>query len=160
MSPWCLLRQFVDHCLLSWALFVEKTVRLCFTRFLFKWRETVLWMFPDATQAGTSCTFEYFRDNGDQRESWFRLVEISEGDGNNDWRLAGRGNWWRGRLVGKIDHTARRIAVNEDLDVPTRSERPSSSRDRRYEYTTIVASETLRISCQEKQERCVKTLVK
>ena len=41
------------------------------------------------------------------------------------------------------------LAVNEDLGVPTHSERPSSSRDRRYEYTSIVASETLRVSCQE-----------
>ena len=41
------------------------------------------------------------------------------------------------------------LAVNEDLGVPTHSERPSSSRDRRFEYTSIVASETLRVSCQE-----------
>ena len=41
--------------------------------------------------------------------------------------------------------------MNENLDVPIpiHSERPSSSRDRRYEYTSIVASETLRVSCQE-----------
>ena len=62
--------------------------------------------------------------------------------------------WWRKLVTGapggkKIDHTARRIAVNEDLDVPTHSERPSLSRDRRYEYTSIVARETLRVSCQE-----------
>ena len=53
-----------------------------------------------------------------------------------------------GRLWKKNDHTARRIAVNEDLGVPT-SERSSSSRDRRYECTRIIASETLRVSCQE-----------
>ena len=57
--------------------------------------------------------------------------------------------------------------MNEDLDVPTHSERPSSSRDRRYECTNIVASGVkhsdpavktdIRTS---KQERCVKTLVK
>ena len=41
----CLLRQFVDRCLLSWVLFPEKTVHLCFLRFLSKWRETALWMF-------------------------------------------------------------------------------------------------------------------
>ena len=35
------------------------------------------------------------------------------------------------------------------LGVPTHSQRPSSSRDSRYEYTSIVASETLRVSCQE-----------
>ena len=40
-------------------------------------------------------------------------------------------------------------AVNEDLDVQTQNERSSSSRDRRYECTSIVASETLRGSCQE-----------
>ena len=88
MSPRCLLRQFVDRCLLScnWALFIEKTVLLCFVRFLSKWRETALWMFPDATQAGTSCTFDGFRDDGDRGERWFRIVE-SEGDGNDggDW---------------------------------------------------------------------------
>ena len=49
----------------------------------------------------------------------------------------------------KNDHTARRIAMNEDLDVPTHSERSSSLRDRRYECTRIVASETLRVSCLE-----------
>ena len=105
-------------------------------------------MFPDATQAGTSCTFQCFRDDGDRGESWFRLVE-SEGDVNDggDWLVEETGDggaWWE-----KIDHTARRIAVNEDLDVLTDSERPSSSRDRRYEYTSMGASETLRISCQE-----------
>ena len=42
----------------------------------------------------------------------------------------------------KKNHTARRIAVNEDLDVPTHSERPSSLRDRQYECASIVASET------------------
>ena len=42
----------------------------------------------------------------------------------------------------KYNHTARRIAMNEDLDVSTHSERPSSSRDRQYECTSIVASET------------------
>ena len=28
-------------------------------------------MFPDETQAGTSCTFDGFRDNGDRGESGF-----------------------------------------------------------------------------------------
>ena len=49
MSPRCLLRQFVDRCLLFWAFFIEKTVLLCFARFWSKWRETALWLFPDAT---------------------------------------------------------------------------------------------------------------
>ena len=40
-------------------------------------------------------------------------------------------------------------AVNEDLDVQTHGERSSSSRDRRYECTSIVASETLQVNCQE-----------
>ena len=98
MSPRCLLRQVVDRCLLSWALFIEKTVLLCFARVLSKWRETALWMFPDATQAGTSCTFECFRDDGDRGESWFRLVE-SKGDGNDggDWLVEETGDggaWW------------------------------------------------------------------
>ena len=56
-------------------------------------------------------------------------------------------------------------AVNEDLDVQTHSERSSSSRDRRYDCTSIVASETLRVSCRQirrtsKRERGAKTLVK
>ena len=80
--PRCLLRQFVDHCLLSWALFIEKTVLLCFAQFLSEWRETALWMFQDATQAGTSCTFDGFHDNGDRVMRWFRLVE-NEGDRND-----------------------------------------------------------------------------
>ena len=49
MSPRCLLHQFVVRCLLFWAFFIEKTVLLCFARFLSNRRETALWMFPDAT---------------------------------------------------------------------------------------------------------------
>ena len=30
-------------------------------------------MFPDATQAGTSCTFDGFRDDGDRGESWLKV---------------------------------------------------------------------------------------
>ena len=73
MSRRCLLPQLVDRCLLSWALFIEKTVLLCFARFLFKLRETALSMLPDATQAGTSCTFDGFRydHDGDRGESGF-----------------------------------------------------------------------------------------
>ena len=43
-------------------------------------------MFPDATQAGTSCTFDGFHDDGGREDSTFRLVQ-SEGDGNDggDW---------------------------------------------------------------------------
>ena len=41
------------------------------------------------------------------------------------------------------------LLLNEDLDVPTHSERPSSLRDRPYECTSIVAGETLRVSYQE-----------
>ena len=72
----------------------------------------------------------------------------SEGAGNDggDWlgeETSDGVAWWK-----KNDHTARRIAVNDDLDIPT-SERSSSSRDRRYECTRIVASETLGVSCQE-----------
>ena len=93
MSPRCLLRQFADNCLLLWALFIEETVILCFARFLSKWREAALWMFPDATQAGTRCTFDGFRDDGDRGESWFRLVE-SDDDGNDggDWLGEGTGD--------------------------------------------------------------------
>ena len=158
MFPRCLLRQFVDRCLLSWALFIEKTVLLCFARFLSKWRETALWTFPDATQAGTSCTFECFRDDGDRGESWFRLVE-SEGDGNGggDWLAEETGDGAPGEK--KLTTL---LAVNEDLGVPTHSsERPSLLRDRRYEYTSIVASDCESVVRRtSKQERCVKILVK
>ena len=43
-------------------------------------------MFPDATQAGTSCKFDGFRDDGDRGDSTFLLVE-SGGDENDsgDW---------------------------------------------------------------------------
>ena len=76
----------------------------------------------------------------------FRPVE-SEGARNDggDWLGGETSDGSAGR---KNDHTARRIAVNDDLDVPT-SERSSSSRGRRYEWTRIVSSETLRVSCQE-----------
>ena len=46
----------------------------------------------DATQAGTSCTFDGFRDDGDRRNSGFRLVE-SEGDRNDGGDWLGEGNW-------------------------------------------------------------------
>ena len=47
--------------------------------------------------------------------------------------------------------------MNEDLDVSTHRQwtlawPQPSSRDRRYECTSIVASETLRVSCQEKSQ--------
>ena len=144
-SPWS--SQFVDRCLLSWALFIEKTVLLCFARFLSKWRETALWMFPDATQVGTSCMFDGFRDDGDRGDSGFRLVE-SEGDGNDDGDWLGEetgdvGTWWKRKMTTLL------AAVNENVDVQTHTERSSLSRDRRYECMSIVESETLRISCQE-----------
>ena len=41
---------------------------------LSKWRETALWTFPDVTQAGTSCTFDDFRGDGDRGENRFCLV--------------------------------------------------------------------------------------
>ena len=60
---------------------------------------------------------------------------------------------WERKLVkgapGEKKMTTLLAAVNEDLDVQTPSERSSSSRDRWYECTRIVASETLRASCQE-----------
>ena len=86
MSPRCLLRQFLHRCLLFWAFFIEKTVLLCFARFLSKWRETALWLFPDPTS-----WYELYVWRRSRRElSWFRLVE-SEG---YEWRwiFAGRGN--------------------------------------------------------------------
>ena len=49
-------------------------------------------MFPDATEAGTSCTFGYFHnDAGDRGEKWLCLVE-SEGDGKDggDSRATGK----------------------------------------------------------------------
>ena len=46
----------------------------------------------------------------------------------------------------KKDHTARRIALNKDLDVSIHSERSSSSNGRRCECTSTIASETLQVS--------------
>ena len=49
--------------------------------------------FPDATQAGTSCTFDGFCGDSDRGDSMFRLVE-SEGDGND-------GGYWLGEETGE-----------------------------------------------------------
>ena len=91
MSPRCLLRQFVDRCLLFGAFFIEKTGLLCFARFLSKWRETALWLIPDATSWYELYVWWLQLRRRSRRElSWFRLVE-SEG---YEWRwiFAGRGN--------------------------------------------------------------------
>ena len=66
---------------------------------LFKWRETAFSMFPDATQAGTSCTFDGFRDDGDRGEKWFRLID-SKGNGSDggDWlgeETSDGVAWWK-----------------------------------------------------------------
>ena len=95
------------------------------------WYELYVWMLS--------------RRRGSRRE--LVLSCWKRGRGEWWWRWAGRGDWWRGSLVRKRLTTL--LTVNEDLGVTTHSERPSSSRDRRYEYTSIVASETLRVSCQE-----------
>ena len=90
------------------------------------------------------------------RRGWFRLVD-SEGEGNDggDWLGEETGDgfaWWKKMTAC----TARRIAVNDDLDVPT-SESSSSSSDRRYDCTRIVASQ---LSGKfSKGERCFKELV-
>ena len=131
---------------------------------LSKWRETALWMFPDATQAGTSCTFECFRDDGDRGESWFRLVE-SEGDGNGggDWLAEETGDGPGAPGEKKIDHTARgerrprcsNFTVNARLRqwiVGTNIR--ALSRVKHRESCWSVVRRT------SKQERCVKTLVK
>ena len=90
MSPRCLLRQFADRCLLFWAFFIEKTVLPCFARFLSKWRETALWLFPDATSWYELYVWWLSLRRRSRRElSWFRLVE-SEGEWR--WIFAGRGN--------------------------------------------------------------------
>ena len=162
MSPRCLLHQFVDRCLLFWAFFNEKTVLLCFARFLSKWRETALWLFPDATSGyvQTSCTFDGFRYDGDRGESSAGFVFLKARATNDGGYLLGEetsGAWVEN------DHTS---AVNEDLDVSTHSERsPGHSLHRGIVGTNVRAS--LRVKhCESavrrnpKQERCVKTLVK
>ena len=161
MSPRCLLRQFVDRCLLFWAFFIEKTVLLCFARLLSKWRETALWLFPDATSWYELYVWLLSLRQRSRRElSWFRLIE-SEG---YEWRwiFAGRGTS-DGGAWGENDHSS---AVNEDLDVSTHSERsPGHSLCRGIVGTNVRAS--LRVKhCESavrrnpKQERCVRTLVK
>ena len=59
----------------------------------------------------------------------------------------------------KNDHTARRIAMNSDLDVPT-SERSSSSRDRGYDCTrsSRVKHCESAVRRTSKRESCVKEL--
>ena len=147
MSSRCRLRQFVDRWLLSWALFIEKTVFLCFAWFLSKCgkqRCRCSQMRHKLVRA--VCLMSLVTMTIEERVVSFGCPE-SEGDINNggDWLEEETSDgvaWW------KNDHTARRAAVNNDL-VPTHSERLSSSRDSRYECTSIVTSETWRVSCQE-----------
>ena len=72
-----------------------------------------------------------------RREWRWRLDWLGEETGDG-------GSWWK-RMTTLL------AAVNENLSVQTHNERWSSSRDRRYECTSIIASETLRVSCQETQ---------
>ena len=107
-------------------------------------------MFPDVTQAGTSCIFDGFRSDGDwgKEREWFRPVE-SKGDGNDGGdRLEEETSGRRG-LVEKYYHTARRIDVNSDVDVATHCEHSSLSRDGRYKCTSIIASKTFRVTSPE-----------
>ena len=161
MSPRCLLRQFVDHCLLFWAFFFEKTVLLCLARVLSKWRETALWLFPDAT-SWYELYVDGFRYDGDRGESSAGFVLLKARATNDGGYLLGEetsdGGAWR-----ENDHTS---AVNEDLDVSIHSERsPGHSLRRGIVGTNVRAS--LRVKhCESavrrnpKQERCVRTLVK
>ena len=88
-------------------------------------------IFPDATQAGTSCTFDCFRDNGDRGDSGFiwgkaRATGMTVEMGSERKLMTGVPG-------GKKYHIACRIAVNGNADAPTHSERSPSMRDRRYE---------------------------
>ena len=59
-------------------------------------------MFPDATSAGTSCTFDGFCDDGNRGESWFRLVEsVGNGSDGGDWlgEETGDGGAWRKKMT-------------------------------------------------------------
>ena len=54
-------------------------------------------MFPDATQAGTSCTLDGFRDDGDRRDSGFVLLKARAAyDDGLDWlgEETGDGGAW------------------------------------------------------------------
>ena len=113
-------------------------------------------------QAGTSCTFDGFRYDGDRGESSAGFVLLKARATNDGGYLLGEetsdGGAW-----GENDHTS---AVNEDLDVSTHSERsPGHSLRRGIVGTNVRAS--LRVKhCESavrrnpKQERCVRTLVK
>ena len=113
-------------------------------------------------QAGTSCTFDGFRYDGDRGESSAGFVLLKARATNDGGYLLGDetsdGGAW-----GENDHTS---AVNEDLDVSTHSERsPGHSLHRGIVGTNVRAS--LRVKhCESavrrnpKQERCVRTLVK
>ena len=70
-------------------------------------------------QAGTSCTFDGFRYDGDRGESSAGFVLLKARATNDGWYLL-REESSDGGAWGENDHTS---AVNEDLDVSTHSER-------------------------------------
>ena len=111
-------------------------------------------------QAGTSCTFDGFRYDGDRGERAQLKARATNDGGYLLGEETSDGGAW-----GKNDHTS---AVNEDLDVSTHSERSLGHSLRRGIVGTNVRA-SLRVKhCESavdvrrnpKQERCVRTLVK
>ena len=96
-------------------------------------------------QAGTSCTFEGFRYDGDRGESSAAFVLLKARATNDGGYLLGEktsdGGAW-----GENDHTS---AVNEDLDVSTHSERsPGHSLRRGIVGTNVRASLRVTLASQ------------
>ena len=149
MSPRCLLRQIVDRCLLSWALFIEKQVFYASRGFC-----------SNGGKQRCGCSQMRHKLVRAVRLMAFITTAIEETAGFVLLKVRATGMTveigWERKLVtwarGEKKMTTLLAAVNEDLDVQTynlNKERSPSSRDHRYECTSIVASETLRVSCQE-----------
>ena len=143
--PRCLLRQFVDRCLLSWALFIEKQFFYASCGFC-----------PNGGKQRCGCSQMRHKLGRAVRSNAFKTTAIKERAGFVLLKARATGmaveiGWQRKLVTGapgekNWPHCSQWTKTSVfQLTV----ERPSSSRDRRYEYTSIVASETLRISCQE-----------
>ena len=97
MSPRCLLRQFVDRCLLSWALFIEKTVLLCLVAFCSNGGKQRCGCSQMRHKLLRAVRLMAFVTTVIEETTGFHLVE-SEGDGNDggDWlgEETGDGGAW------------------------------------------------------------------
>ena len=77
MSPRCLLRQFVDRCLLFWAFSLRKQFFYASRGFCPNGGKQRCGC-SQMRQAGTSCTFDGFRYDGDRGESSAGFVLLNK----------------------------------------------------------------------------------